>query len=480
MMLLTASPVHAAPRNPPPEFEGDHVLPITETPLPCMSTGAENGLALGLYALALIFAVVAVHYRRSRRAMFLLSVFSVAVFGFAFRGCPCPVGALQNVAVAIQSLAVSTWEFCRSLGHVAREDGIFVVLRNAGTDFQQLLSGDGGATGGLISLTALGLFLLPLLVALFYGRVFCGGVCPLGAVQELVAIKPLTGKGNPAWLDDGLGILRYFYLGLAVLFATTGLWFLICRFDPFVPLFRLSGFFWIWVFSLGVLLLGMVWARPFCRFLCPYGALLGLCSSLAGKKVSVTPGNCSNCRLCEEICPVNAIRPPTNDPTPEEQTVGPLRLLVLLLAAPLIIGAFAVLGGTLLSHPLARLHPDVRLAERLLAEDAEVVETLGHYAETKAFQLTGQANSTVYRRAETVFARMRTGTTVFGAWCGLVVSVKLISLALRRRRTEYEVDPLRCVSCGRCFWYCPNGKDGRFLLDIQGPCRTGDTAAAEW
>jgi NosR/NirI family transcriptional regulator, nitrous oxide reductase regulator len=33
--------------------------------------------------------------------------------------------------------------------------------------------------------------------------------------------------------------------------------------------------------------------------------------------------------------------------------------------------------------------------------------------------------------------------------------VKLIHLSLRRRRTDYQPDRAACVSCGRCFWYCP-------------------------
>jgi formate hydrogenlyase subunit 6/NADH:ubiquinone oxidoreductase subunit I len=37
----------------------------------------------------------------------------------------------------------------------------------------------------------------------------------------------------------------------------------------------------------------------------------------------------------------------------------------------------------------------------------------------------------------------------------LVVGVKLIHLSIRRRRTEYQPDKANCVSCGRCFWYCP-------------------------
>ncbi len=38
---------------------------------------------------------------------------------------------------------------------------------------------------------------------------------------------------------------------------------------------------------------------------------------------------------------------------------------------------------------------------------------------------------------------------------GLVVGVKLIYLSVRRRRADYQPDRAACVSCGRCFWYCP-------------------------
>ena len=54
------------------------------------------------------------------------------------------------------------------------------------------------------------------LVALFFGRAFCGGVCPLGAIQELVVLKPVQ---VPRRLDNALGLLKYVYLGLAILLA---------------------------------------------------------------------------------------------------------------------------------------------------------------------------------------------------------------------------------------------------------------------
>ena len=35
------------------------------------------------------------------------------------------------------------------------------------------------------------------------------------------------------------------------------------------------------------------------------------------------------------------------------------------------------------------------------------------------------------------------------------MGIKLVSLSLRRRCTDYQPDKANCVSCGRCFWYCP-------------------------
>ena len=59
-------------------------------------------------------------------------------------------------------------------------------------------------------------FALPLLFTLFFGRTFCAAVCPLGAVQELVAVRPVR---VPRWLEHALGLLPYVYLGAGVVLA---------------------------------------------------------------------------------------------------------------------------------------------------------------------------------------------------------------------------------------------------------------------
>jgi len=44
---------------------------------------------------------------------------------------------------------------------------------------------------------------------------------------------------------------------------------------------------------------------------------------------------------------------------------------------------------------------------------------------------------------------------LFGGWVGLVISVKLVSLSLRTRRTDFEPDRGACFACARCFRSCP-------------------------
>ena len=88
----------AVERFPPPDFES-HKLPAMVRPLP--PGDLRDYLHIGLLAAGLILATWLVLRRRSRRGVAILSVASLAYFGFYLAGCICPIGSIQNVAAGL-------------------------------------------------------------------------------------------------------------------------------------------------------------------------------------------------------------------------------------------------------------------------------------------------------------------------------------------------------------------------------------------
>lgn len=254
-------PVDVAPTE---EVIGEgYVTPEVQRPQPLAPW--RQILDLALLGAALGLAAWIALKRRSRPLAVALTAACLAYFGFFREGCICPIGSIQNVAVALVDPAAAVPYF------------------------------------------VIGIFMLPLVAALFFGRVFCGGVCALGAIQELVLLKPLQ---VPRRLDQALGSLKWIYLVAAVTLAVlpaASRDFIICRFDPFVGFFRFSGPAHMLLLGGGFLLLGMFVGRPYCRYLCPYGALLSLTSRLAWRSVSITPDRELDCGLCDQACPYGAI-----------------------------------------------------------------------------------------------------------------------------------------------------------------------------
>jgi polyferredoxin len=404
----------------PPQFQ-KHQIP--ELSPPEARSNALEYLDLAALVVALSLASFFALKLRSRKALFVLTLASLAWFGFWRAGCVCAIGATQNVTLAL----------CDSSYGIP----VFVV----------------------------GFFVLPLVFTLFFGRTFCAAVCPLGAAQELVAVRPVK---VPAWLEHALGLLPFLYLGLAVMLAATGTAFIICRYDPFVNFFRLGGGIHMLIFGGSVLLIGAFVGRPYCRYLCPYGAILGCLSRASRQHVRIPPEECIQCRLCEDACPYGAIQEPTVALSPAERRRGRRRLAAVLLLFPVLIAACAW-AGTFLGGPLSRMDPTVRLAERVILEKTEGLEERTDASRAFYEALDPITEQELARQAIDSRRRFRTAAGWLGAWVGLVIAVKLIHLSIRRRRVGFQPDRTNCVSCGRCFWYCPAEQARLGLIRDLGP-----------
>ena len=253
-----------------------------------------------------------------------------------------------------------------------------------------------------------------------------------------------------------MSYLRYVYMGLAIFFATMGAGYLICKYDPFVGFFRMAARFDIWVWSIAILLTSLVIGRPYCRYLCPYGALLGIVSRFSLWRVTVTPDRCIVCGLCREACPYGAIREADVIPGQEETeptAIGRIRFTpahwALMIFLPLAGAGLGWFAGPALSGS----HYLVQTAERVALEEAKGLTDRTFQSE--AFRSTGRTPESLYAQARQAQAGFKKGGAWFGGWCGLMATMMLLGIAFERRRTRFEASRAHCVECSRCYLTCP-------------------------
>ena len=160
------------------------------------------------------------------------------------------------------------------------------------------------------------------------GRVVCGFLCPFGLVQDLLYKIPFFAKRKNMPGHKGLVWIKYVVLALMVvilpIFAVNAYgisdpWF--CKYlCPSGTLFggipliatndglqqALGGLF-IWKMS--VLLVILVWSlwvyRPFCKYLCPLGAIYGWFNPIALSRFQMDKEACIDCKKCKAACPMD-------------------------------------------------------------------------------------------------------------------------------------------------------------------------------
>ena len=157
------------------------------------------------------------------------------------------------------------------------------------------------------------------------GRFVCGFLCPFGLVQDLLFKVPLFRKIQKLPGEKGLRWLRFVILGLFVILLPlfvvdiTGLgeaWF--CKYicpagtlEGGIPLVLMNnglrsavGFLYRWKLALLAITLAasLVIYRPFCRYICPLGAIYGVFNKVAIYRLSIDTQRCIRCGKCAETC----------------------------------------------------------------------------------------------------------------------------------------------------------------------------------
>ena len=196
-----------------------------------------------------------------------------------------------------------------------RPDGIDGFLPISG-----LLGTASWLKGGGINIihpAAVIIFLTVVAVSLLLRRSFCSWICPVAAVSECMW------KGGfrlfrrnwrlPVKLDIALRSLKYilmafFIYGIAIAMNSSALLdFIHSDYHKIADVRLMNFFLHISPFAFGVILIivisSFILRNPLCRYLCPYGALLGLTAVLSPLRITRNSDTCISCGACSQACP---------------------------------------------------------------------------------------------------------------------------------------------------------------------------------
>ncbi len=165
-----------------------------------------------------------------------------------------------------------------------------------------------------------GLFIFVAIVGIgiLLKKAFCSWLCPVGTLSESLWIlgKKIFGRNFTItkWIDVPLRGLKY----LLLLFFAYSIWqmdvndlqaFIYSPYNKMADVKMFQFFAHISTFALWtviILMIASVFIKNFwCRYLCPYGALLGITSLLSPLKITRNKETCIDCELCTKACPAN-------------------------------------------------------------------------------------------------------------------------------------------------------------------------------
>ncbi|PGV52436.1 4Fe-4S binding protein [Bacillus sp. AFS037270] len=147
-------------------------------------------------------------------------------------------------------------------------------------------------------------------------KTFCSWICPVGTANELIAwLGRMIFKRNfdlPKWLVWLLTPIKYvlllFFIGMVLqmdIFSAKS--FLVDNYNKvsdvkmLLLFLNISGF--TLKFIIVIFILSLFFRNFWCRFLCPYGAFIGLGSIFRITKIERNVDTCTNCEMCTKVCP---------------------------------------------------------------------------------------------------------------------------------------------------------------------------------
>jgi len=166
------------------------------------------------------------------------------------------------------------------------------------------------------------------LFGVIFGRLICGWVCPFGFIQELLYKVPLTKIKLNKKIHHALKYLKYAVLLIFVILLPLLLVDEVGMSPPYfceficpvgtleggVPLVLMNeslrgvvGLLFAWKMSILILVivLSMTVFRPFCKYLCPLGAIYGLFNYVSFYRFTVDSNKCTSCDACTRVCKMN-------------------------------------------------------------------------------------------------------------------------------------------------------------------------------
>jgi polyferredoxin len=173
---------------------------------------------------------------------------------------------------------------------------------------------DAGSLVRKIHQSSMVLMYIGFALALVAGPAFCGWACPVGSFQEWIGkigkkiFKKRYNQWMPSRVDNILRYLRYVILIWVVYVTATSAVLIFENYDPYFALFN----FWSGEVALSafiilglVTILSLTMERPFCKYACPYGAVLGIFNLFRIFPIKRSTASCINCGKCDRTCPMN-------------------------------------------------------------------------------------------------------------------------------------------------------------------------------